>query len=135
MHVRRGDKLTDKAAACPNLEQDTRPEKIYQTVSRVLNKGSRVYVLTDERAPNYFDVLKTDYQIFQYFDFPELKKLVEGDRPDNFFLYEIEQLIFARARTRIAHICPPQWRTPHQFDNRSRLDLTSPIGESGKGAC
>jgi hypothetical protein len=119
MHVRRGDKLTDKVA-CPNLEQDTRPEKIYETVSRILDKGSRVYVLTDEKASNYFDVLKRDYEIFQYFNFPELKRLVEGDCPDNFFLYEIEQQIFARAKTRIHTFAHP--------NAEPRISLTTDLG-------
>jgi hypothetical protein len=119
MHVRRGDKLTDKER-CPNLEQDTRPERIYETVSRVLPKGSRVYVLTDENAPNYFDVLKKDYQVVQYFDFQELKELVEGEHPDNFLLYEVEQLIFARAKTRIHTFAHPK--------GKPRISLTSDIG-------
>jgi hypothetical protein len=119
MHVRRGDKLTDKKG-CPNLEQDTRPERIYETISRVLQKGSRVYILTDEKAPNYFDLLKKDYQVVQYFDFPELKALVEGDYADNFLLYEVEQLIFARAKTRIHTFAHPK--------GKSRISLTSDIG-------
>jgi hypothetical protein len=119
MHVRRGDKLNEKERY-PNLEQDTRSNKICETLSRVLPKGSRVYILTDERTPNYFDVLKKDFQTFQYFDFPELKALVEGDCPDNFLLYEIEQLIFARAKTRIHTFTHPQ--------GEPRISLTTDVG-------
>jgi hypothetical protein len=112
-------RLTEKNRY-PNLEQDTRPEKIYETVSRVLPKGSRVYILTDERTPNYFDVLKEDYQVFQYLDFPELRDLVEGEEPDNFLLYEIEQLIFARAKTRIHTFAHPT--------GAGRVSLTRDVG-------
>ena len=119
IHVRRGDKLTDKERY-PNLEQDTRPAKIYETVSRVLPKGSRVYILTDEKTENYFDVLEKDYQIFRYFDFPELKRFVEGDHPDNFFLYEIEQLIFAKAETKIYTFADPK--------GEPRISLTRDVG-------
>src|SRR5205085_2773779 len=45
MHVRRGDKLTNKLY--PNLEHDTRPDRIHETLSRAVPKGSRVYILTD----------------------------------------------------------------------------------------
>jgi hypothetical protein len=119
MHVRRGDKLTEKERY-PNLEQDTRPERICETVSRLLPKGARIYILTDERTPKYFDVLKKDYQIFQYFDFPELRALVEDEYPDNFLLYEIEQLIFARARTRIHTFAHPK--------GEHRISLTRDVG-------
>jgi hypothetical protein len=119
MHVRRGDMVTDKAR-CPNLENDTRPERILETVSRVLAKGARIYILTNEESRRYFDVLRNDYEIFQYFDFPELRKVVECDEPDNFFLYEIEQLIFASARTKIY--------TFAQAGGGSRISLTKDIG-------
>jgi hypothetical protein len=119
IHVRRGDKLNDKERH-PNLEQDTRPEKIYEKVSQVLPRGSTVYILTDERTPNYFDVLKKDYQVFQYADFPELKALVEGDNPDNFLLYEVEQLIFARAKKKIHTFAHPK--------GKPRISLTRDLG-------
>ena len=119
MHVRRGDKLAE-TDRYPNLDRDTRPEAIYETVSRVLPRGSGIYILTDERTPNYFDVLGKDYQVFQYFDFPELRHLVEGAHPDNFLLYEIEQLIFARAKTRIYTFADPK--------GKARMSLTTDIG-------
>jgi hypothetical protein len=119
MHVRRGDMLTEKKRY-PNLEQDTRPGRIHETVSRVLPRGSLLYILTDERTEGYFDVLKKDYQIYQYSDFPELKALVEGDHPDNFFLYEIEQLIFAKAETKIYTFAHPK--------GERRISLTTDLG-------
>ena len=118
MHVRRGDKLTE--AQYPNLGSDTRPESIRATLSRHLPKGLTIYILTDERTPGYFDVLKNDYRVFQYFDLPELKQLVEGERPDNFFLYEIEQLIFERAGIKIHTFAHP--------DGVPRLSLTQDVG-------
>jgi hypothetical protein len=118
MHVRRGDKLTE--SRYPNLDRDTRPEAIYKTVSGVLPRGSRIYILTDERTPNYFDVLGKEYEIFQYFDFPELTQLVDGAHPDNFLLYEIEQLLFARAKTRIYTFADPK--------GQSRISLTRGVG-------
>ncbi len=119
MHVRRGDKLADKERY-PHLAQDTRPERIYETVSRVLPEGSRIYILTDEKARNYFDILKSHYRIRRYYDFPELKRIVEGECPDNFFLYEIEQLIFAKAKTQIHTFVHP--------NGEPRISLTRDVG-------
>ena len=119
MHVRRGDKLAERDRY-PNLDRDTRPEAICETVSRVLPRGSGIYILTDERTPNYFDALGKDYQIFQYFDFPELRHLVEGEHPDNFLLYEIEQLVFARAQTKIHTFANP--------NGKPRISLTRDVG-------
>lgn len=119
MHVRRGDKLAERERY-PNLERDTRPEAIYETVSRAVPKGSRLYILTDERNPHYFDVLRRDYQVFQYFDFPKLRSLVEGANPDNFLLYEIEQLVFANGKTRIHTFAHPL--------GKPRMSLTIDVG-------
>jgi hypothetical protein len=118
MHVRRGDKLTE--ARYPNLARDTSPAGIHATVSRVLPKGATIYILTDERTPHYFDVLKAEYRVVQYFDFPELKQLVAGDDPDNFFLYEIENLIFDGADTRIYTFAHPK--------GAPRVSLTRDVG-------
>lgn len=118
MHVRRGDKLTE--ARYPNLARDTSPESIHATISRVLPKGSTIYILTDERTPHYFDILKADYRIVQFGDFPELMELVSGDRPDNFFLYEIENLLFEGAATRIYTFAHPK--------GAPRISLTSDVG-------
>lgn len=79
-----------------------------------------VYVLTDEKDPSHFDVLKNEYRVFRYFDFRELRRLVEGDNPDNFFLYEVEQLIFERAKIRIYTFAEP--------GGKSRISLTSDVG-------
>jgi len=117
MHVRRGDKLTE--ARYPNLDRDTRPEAIRATLARVLPSGSTIYILTDERTPHFFDILKADYRVFQYFDFPELRRLVDGDHPDNFYLYEIEQLIFEAATTKIYTFAHP---------SGGRISLTQDIG-------
>ncbi len=107
---------------CPNLERDTTPAKIYETVSGVLPKGSRLYVLSDEKARDHFDVLKRDYRVFRYVDFPELNRIIEGDAPDNFLLYEVEKLIFADAKTKIYTFAHPK--------GEPRISLTKDPGWS-----
>jgi len=71
MHVRRGDML-GMLDLYPNLDQDTQPDKIRATLSQVMPTGSKIYILTNERDKAFFNPLKIDYEVFQYFDFPEL---------------------------------------------------------------
>ncbi len=106
MHVRRGDMLSMRSQF-PHLAEDTRPERILHTLSGVLPYGSRIYILTDERDRNYFDLLRERYEIVQYFDFPQLRCLIECERPDNFLLFEIEKRLFDGARTRIHTFAHP----------------------------
>ncbi|MDD2659708.1 MAG: hypothetical protein PHY54_08525 [Methylococcales bacterium] len=119
MHVRRGDML-GMNDVYPNLDQETQPDKIKATISQILPSGSKIYILTNERDKAFFDPLKTDYEVLQYFDFPELIKLVECEQPDNFLLFEIEKLIFENAKTKI-----------YTFTHRggeARISLSSSLG-------
>lgn len=118
MHVRRGDKLRE--ARYPNLARDTTPENIHATLKRVAPPGARIYILTDERTPGYFDSLKQDYEVFRYCNFPALRALVESDDPDNYLLYEVEQLLFDGALTRIHTFAHPA--------GKPRISLTTDIG-------
>jgi len=120
MHVRRGDKLTEKPY--PNLDRDTRPEKILETLSGMLPKGSTIYIMTNETDRHYFDSLTKHYHILQYFDFPELKGLIESESPDNFFLYEVEKIIFQKAPRKIYTFSDPS--------GKPRPCLTSDVGWS-----
>jgi hypothetical protein len=119
MHVRRGDMLAmvDKF---PNLDQETQADKIKAIISRVLPTGSKIYILTNERDKAFFDPLKTDCEVLQYFDFPELIGLVECEQPDNFLLFEIEKLIFENAKIKIYTFTHP--------GGRPRICLSSSLG-------
>jgi hypothetical protein len=56
----------------------------------------------------------------RYHDFPQLRQLVEGEHPDNYLLYEIEQRLFDDARTRIFTFAHPT--------GKSRISLTTDVG-------
>jgi hypothetical protein len=118
LHVRRGDKLRE--ARYPNLARDTSPEHIHATLKRIVPAGGHIYILTDERAPGYFDNLKQDYEVFRYCDFPALRALIESSEPDNYLLYEVEQLLFDGAVTRIHTFAHPA--------GKPRLSLTTDVG-------
>lgn len=119
IHVRRGDMLgmTDRY---PNLDQETQPDSIRATISQVIPRGTQIYILTNEKDKAYFNPLKTEYDVFQYFDFPELIGLVECEQPDNFLLFEIEKLIFENAKTKIYTFSHP--------NGRARISLSSSLG-------
>lgn len=107
IHVRRGDML-NMIDTYPNLNHDTHPDQIITTISKVLPRKSNIYILTNERDRNYFNPLKKYYIVFQYFDFPELRELIECENPDNFLLFEIEKLIFENANTKIYTFTHPE---------------------------
>jgi hypothetical protein len=107
MHVRRDDMLEMKDLY-PNLDRDTRPERILETLSQYLPQGARVYIMTNERDQRFFEPLRASFEVFQYFDFPELRELIDSDQPDNFLLFEIEKLLFERASTKIHTFTHPE---------------------------
>ena len=121
MHVRRGDKLHLKEwkEKHPNLERDTQPLQIIETLRRILPTANRIYILTNETDRNFFDPLRQVFDVFQYFDFPELRCIVEDECPDNHFLYEIEKRLFSQARDKIFTFADREGK---------RLSLTRDIG-------
>lgn len=119
IHVRRGDML-NMLNVYPNLNQETHPDNIRTIISEVIPTGSKIYILTNETDKAYFNSLKIDYEVFQYFDFPELLELVECEQPDNFLLFEVEKLIFEKAKTKIYTFTHPE--------GASRISLSSHLG-------
>ena len=60
--------------------------------------------MTDIKDPHYFDFLKKDYVVYQYFDFPELKALIFNEKVaeiDNAMLYSVEKNIMQYAHTKL----------------------------------
>lgn len=107
VHVRRDDMLEMKDVY-PNLDRDTQPDRIGDTLARAVAEGSAVYILTNERDRSFFTPLKSRFVVFQYFDFPELKRLIEGPEPDNFLLFEVEKLLFEAAQTKVHTFSHPE---------------------------
>ena len=119
MHVRRGDKL--KEARYPNLDKDTKPERILETLRKHVPLDSILYIMTNEKDKHYFDLIRRHYTVVQYSDFKILRGLIESPLPDNFLLYEIEKHIFARAEKQIY--------TFSRFDGVPQICLTSDKGK------
>ena len=119
VHVRRDDMLEMKDAY-PNLDRDTQPDRIGNTLARELQEGSTVYIMTNERDKAFFRPLNSRFRVRQYFDFPELNELIEGPEPDNFLLFEVEKLLFAEAYLKVHTFSHPE--------GGQRISLTSDKG-------
>jgi len=107
MHVRRDDMLA-MTDLYPNLGRDTQPDRIRQTLRGHVPQHSRVYVMTNERDRQFFEPLRADFEIFQYFDFLELNEILDSGTPDNFLLFEIEKLLFEHAATKVYTFTHPE---------------------------
>ena len=69
-----------------------------------IDKGCKIYIMSDIRDRRYFDFLKKDYRVYRYFDFPELEALVSKNNDseiDNAMLYSVEKNILQYAYTKI----------------------------------
>lgn len=119
VHVRRDDMLEMKDVY-PNLDRDTQPGRMGDTLAKVVDEGSTVYILTNERNKTFFAPLKSRFRILQYFDFPELAALVDGPRPDNFLLFEVEKLLFEQSHVKVHTFSHP--------DGGQRIALCSDKG-------
>lgn len=100
VHVRRDDMLS-MTDLYPNLDRDTQPDRIAQTLAPHVPPGGRVLILTNERDHAFFAPLRSHFEVFQYFDFPELGALVDCDTPDNFMLFEVEKRLFDAAAVKV----------------------------------
>lgn len=107
MHIRRDD-ILEMNDLYPNVDRDTQPERILATLRQHLVPHAKVYIMTNERDGAFFDPLRSEFRVFQYFDFPVLRELIESDRPDNFLLFEIEKLLFEGASTKVHTFSHPE---------------------------
>ena len=96
VHVRRGNRGRNRF---------TVPARIRAHLeARGVADRSVVFILSDERAPGFWEPLKEHYDLVRYTDCPRLAGLVSGAHgrhPDNFLLYEVEKEIMRSAALRI----------------------------------
>eukprot|EP00850_Spirogloea_muscicola_P011316 SM000070S21282 [mRNA] locus=s70:18034:19862:+ [translate_table: standard] len=71
VHVRRGDKAK-RHGEWPNLDRDTQPLNLLETLQRLLQPNSTVYIATDERRRSYFEPLKSFFNVYTLQDFEHL---------------------------------------------------------------
>ena len=96
VHVRRGDRGWKRFTVPARIQAHL---KGWGVADR-----SVVFILSDERAPGFWEPLKEHYDLVRYTDCPRLAGLVsgaDGRRPDNYLLYEVEKEIMRSAALRI----------------------------------
>ena len=99
LHVRANDMLFSMGH-----RYSTNRHHLKNIVKYAIPKTSIIYVMTDIKDPHYFDFLKKDYIVYQYFDFPELKALIFNEKVaeiDNAMLYSVEKNIMQYAHTKL----------------------------------
>ena len=104
LHLRADDLnnlYINKTADLLNLNA---PRNIKRIVDKAIHKGSRIYIMSNIHAPHHFDILKKNYVIYRYLDFPELTALVSKNNRygiDNAMLYSVEKNILQHAYIKI----------------------------------
>ena len=101
MHARAS--IKDRDYGQPIFPFSASREQIESVLKNIVRKGSRIYIMSDVHKPKIFDFLKSDYQIYRYYDFPLLKRLVSRDDGtiDNVMLYLVEKNIMKYATVKI----------------------------------
>ena len=103
MHVR----ITEAILAYISYYFASLRSQIKKTVKAAgLEHGSKLYIMSDRRDPKHFDFLRSDYQVYQYHDFPELRQWVSGEKGevDNYMVYSVEKNIM---KFSLVKILPP----------------------------
>jgi len=95
VHVRRGDRLKKHK----NLNIKTRSNNIIKKLKSLNKPIGTVYIMTNEKKPNFFEKIKEKYNLALYSDFEELKKLKEED---NYKLYITEKCIMELSDIKIS---------------------------------
>ena len=99
VHVRRGDRLAQYPGRL------SAPAQIRACLKRWdVPDGSVLFVVSDERASDFFRPLQEHYRLFRHVDFPRLRSLVFSDDalPDNHLLYCVESEVMKSAWLRLA---------------------------------
>ena len=101
IHVRAS--IADRDHKQPIFSFASSKEHIKSVLEHTIAKRTKLYIMSDIHRPKFFDFLRSDYQIYRYYDFPQLKQLVsnERDKIDNVMLYLVEKNIMQHATIKI----------------------------------
>ena len=102
MHVRAS--IQDRDYSQPIFPFTAAKKQIKSVLKHSISKGDRIYIMSDIHRPMFFDFLKSDYQVYRYYDFPNLRRLVSGEgeeKIDNVMLYLVEKNIMKYATVKI----------------------------------
>ena len=119
MHVR----MSDRESQWPLFELSSSKKNIILALEHSIAKGSQLYIMSDIHQSDFFDFLKSDYRVYRYHDFPNLKRLVSGEddgKIDNVMLYLVEKNIMKHATVKIL----PPHKGPMIYHLNTVYDLT-----------
>ncbi|CAA2933541.1 uncharacterized protein LOC111412063 [Olea europaea subsp. europaea] len=113
VHVERGDKARNKEL-WPNLDRDTSPEALLETLQDKIEDGRNLYVATNEPDTSFFDPLKDKYSthfLDEYKDlwdqnsdwYAEMTKLNNGNSVefDGYMRISVDTEVFLRGKKQI----------------------------------
>ncbi|KAK9072545.1 hypothetical protein SSX86_008979 [Deinandra increscens subsp. villosa] len=113
IHVIRGEKAQNKAM-WPHLDADTSPESILTKLQGVIQPWRNLYIATNEPFYNYFDRLRSHYNVHLLDDYKELwgdksewyneTMVLNGGRAvvfDRYMRAEVDTEVLYRAKTRV----------------------------------
>lgn len=113
VHVVRGEKAQN-TEQWPHLDADTSPDALVAKLQGVIQPRRNLYIATNEPFYNYFDKLRSHYQVHLLDDYKELwgntsewyneTKTLNGGRPvsfDGYMRAEVDTEVFFRAKTRV----------------------------------
>ena len=113
VHVIRGEKAKNKER-WPNLDADTSPDALVDKLRKVIQPRRKLYIATNEPYYNYFDKLRSQFQVKLLDDFKDLwgdqsewynetRELSGGRQPefDEHMRVAVDTEVFYRAKTRV----------------------------------
>ena len=120
MHVRAS--INDRDYEQPIFTFGSSRIQLKTVLNETIAKGSQLYIMSDIHQYDFFDFLKSDYQVYRYHDFPQLKRLVSGKDNviDNVMLYLVEKNIMKYATVKIS----PPHKGPMIYHLNTVYDLS-----------
>ncbi len=121
MHVRAS--INDRDYEQPIFTFGSLKLQIKTVLQGAVARGSKLYIMSDIHQPDFFDFLKSDYRVYRYHDFPNLKRLVSGEdggKIDNVMLYLVEKNIMRHAMVKVL----PPHKGPMIYHLNTVYDLT-----------
>ncbi len=121
MHVRAS--IRDRDYGQPIFPFSASKKQIQSVLKHSISKGSRLYIMSDIHRTEFSDFLRSDYQVYRYYDFPNLRKLVSGEdgsQIDNVMLYLVEKNIMKYATVKIL----PPHKGPMSYHLNTVYDLS-----------
>ena len=121
MHVRAS--IKDRDYEQPIFPFSASKKQIKSVLKHSISKDSRLYIMSDIHRTEFFDFLRSDYQVYRYYDFPNLRQLVSGEggkKIDNVMLYLVEKNIMKYAAVKIL----PPHKGPITYHLNTVYDLS-----------